>query len=177
MKDENYYTGLRNNFLPDDLRLIIIAESPPASGKYFYDINGSISEPLFRAFMHDILRITPPTKSDGLRALQNAGMFLVDAVYKPVNKGLTRARRDRLIVANYPALRDDLIQITPEKDIPVLLIKKNICVLLEPLLVNDGFRVLNNGQVVPFPSSGQQGRFREIITSIIQGFQPRADFP
>jgi hypothetical protein len=45
------YLDLRLRFEPEPLRLVIIAESPPASGLYFYNPIGARSEPLFAALM------------------------------------------------------------------------------------------------------------------------------
>lgn len=167
MQNKEYYINLRDRFLPNDLRLIIVAESPPASGKYFYDLIGRTSEPLFKAMMKDIIKYSPKDKPDGLRAFCDTGVFLVDAVYQPVNKGLSPSQRDQVILNNYPELKQDLLQIMPKKDFPILLIKANVCRLLESLLVRDGFSVRNKGRVVPFPSSGQQSRFMEIVKDIL----------
>jgi hypothetical protein len=55
MMDKDYYLRLRNRFRPSKLQVILFAESPPASGKYFYDENGSVGEPLFRALMNFLI--------------------------------------------------------------------------------------------------------------------------
>jgi hypothetical protein len=39
------YLFLRREFEPATVTLVIIAESPPASGKYLYDPAGEVSEP------------------------------------------------------------------------------------------------------------------------------------
>jgi len=49
--DKNYYLPLRNKYRPKKIKLLILAESPPVSGKYFYDETGKTSEPLFSALM------------------------------------------------------------------------------------------------------------------------------
>jgi hypothetical protein len=41
-------------------------------------------------------------------------------------------------VTYYPLLRDDLASLTPDRSIPVVLIKANVCRILEPLLSKDG---------------------------------------
>ena len=89
---------MRREFEPEptSVTLVIVAESPPASGKYFYRPNGEVSEPLFKALMKQ-LGIQPKTKCEGLREFQKRGWVLVDATYEPVNaldkRG--RARVDR----------------------------------------------------------------------------------
>ena len=45
---------LRRAYTPERLKLAIVAESPPASGKYFYDDKGKVSEPLFAALMQHV---------------------------------------------------------------------------------------------------------------------------
>jgi hypothetical protein len=43
------YLRLRRRYKPKRIKLIIVAESPPASGRYFYDPRGRVTEPLFAA--------------------------------------------------------------------------------------------------------------------------------
>jgi hypothetical protein len=48
MQDRDYYFSFRKKYEPEQLKLAIVAESPPASGLYFYDPLGKISEPALR---------------------------------------------------------------------------------------------------------------------------------
>lgn len=61
------YLNFRNRFIPLNTKIIFVLESPPASGKYFYNPDGKTSEPLFRAMMKDVLGITPSSKEEGLK--------------------------------------------------------------------------------------------------------------
>src|SRR6516165_4799320 len=83
--DRDHYLRLRRAYQPENIRLVIIAESPPAFGKYFYDPTGSAKELLFAAFMQQ-LGIAPSTKQAGLRELKERGWVLVDATYQPVDR-------------------------------------------------------------------------------------------
>ena len=139
-----------------------MAESPPVSGRYFYDETGSTTEPLFAAIMNQ-LRHQPATKAEGLCAFRQAGWILVDATYQPVNT-LGASRRNAVITRDYPLLRNDLKRLVPER---VILIKKNVCVLLEPRLLADGFCVLNAGRVIYFPSHGRQRDFERQFAEIV----------
>jgi hypothetical protein len=49
--EKSIYIALRRRYQPVPIRLIIIAESPPDSGKYFYNPEGSRGEVLFREMM------------------------------------------------------------------------------------------------------------------------------
>lgn len=166
-KPRSYYLALRDKYRPSAVGLVFIAESPPESGKYFYDESGRVTEPLFRAMMQDILLLQPKTKTEGLVAFKNKGCMLVDATYSPVNAIASRVKRNEVILADYPALVADLLEISPDRSVRIILIKANICRLLEPRLLHDNFRVLNNGLIIPFPSSGQQGNFRRSVEKLV----------
>jgi hypothetical protein len=49
----------------------------------------------------------------------------------------------------------------------IVLVKANVCALLEPVLVSHGFPVLNRGKKIPFPSNGQQGKFRAAVRYVL----------
>jgi len=163
----DYYLEHRQRYLPQCLSLIVIAESPPASGKYFYDERGRITEPLFSAMMRDLLEIRPTSKREGLVRFQEAGYILVDSTYHPVNSGFTIKQREERILNDFPRLVADLLDLEPSQKVPLLLLKANICRLLEPRLAGAGFEVLNHGVVLPFPSSGQQGNFSRALKKIV----------
>lgn len=59
--------------------------------------------------------------------------MLVDATYEPVD-GLGERERDAVIVRDYPLLHTDLDTLLPDKSTPVVLVKVNVCRLLEPRL-------------------------------------------
>jgi hypothetical protein len=169
-RDRDYYLRLRREHQPENIRLVIVAESPPASGKYFYDTTGSSKEPLFAALMLQ-LGISPTTKEDGLLELKNRGCVLVDATYQPVDKLAkdTSHDRDAVIAKDYPLLLEDLASLMPDRIIPVVLIKANVCRILEPLLSKDGFRVLNRGRAIYFPSHGQQTNVKNQFSAVLAG--------
>ena len=162
------YLSLRRPFEPDDIYLIIIAESPPAAGRYFYNQEGRVTEPLFAAMMVQ-LGVFPKTKLDGLREFQQRGWILVDATYKPVNDERNRERRNQAILRDYGLLCDDLKTLMSDRSIPLILIKKNVCQILGPKLAADGFNVLNEGSVIYFPSHGRQKDFHRQFSSVLEG--------
>lgn len=163
----SHYHRLRARFAPEKPSLILIAESPPASGTYFYDTSGKPSEHLFSAVMRSFLRMRPATKEIGLVALRDAGILLLDATYEPVNDGRSDRERDDTILRDYPRLIVRLGKANANLKTPLLLVKANVCGLLEPLLERDGFTVINQGCVVPFPSNGQQARFAAAVEAIV----------
>jgi hypothetical protein len=166
MFDRAYYHRLRGLYEPEHLKLIIVAESPPISGKYFYDKSGALSEPLLSSVLQR-LKFACGTKEDGLREIQRRGIILVDATYEPVN-GMSSAARDRVIERDYSILVDDLKSLSPNLSTPIILLKTNVCKLLDPKLTKDGFIVINRGRTIPFPSTGQQTKSILEFTSILE---------
>lgn len=165
MEKEDYLT-LRNKYFPKLLKYVFVLESPPASGKYFYDDQGSISEPLFSAMMK-LLNCKPRNKRDGLDYFADTGHFLVDATYEPVNKFSDKIR-DKKILENYENLVADIESLGSPTQLEFILVKANVCRLLESRLSDKGFKVRNKGIVIPFPSTGQQSNFSKEIKKIYE---------
>lgn len=124
-----------------------------------------MGEPLFSALMDQIC-VKPETKEEGLRKFQKRGWLLVDAIYQPVNK-LPDAVADELISRNYWRLRDDLNEILSDRSTPLILVKKNVCELLERRLTAEGFNVLNGRKIIPFPLYRRR-KFREIFAALVK---------
>jgi hypothetical protein len=170
------YLALRRRYEPEHVKLVVVAESPPASGLYFYNPEGRVTEPLFSALMKQ-LDLDCGQKADGLLKLQQCGWLLVDATYEPVNQ-LRDSQRREVIERDFGLLCDDLQRLAPDRSAPLILIKENVCRILEPGLVREGFSVLNRGIVVPFPSTGHQKNFHERFTAVHRsaGFQEKRGF-
>ena len=62
----NEYLDLRNKYMPASVKLVVVAKSPPATGKYFYKLPGLRTEWLFKALM-ELVDLSPATKEQGLR--------------------------------------------------------------------------------------------------------------
>lgn len=159
------YLHLRRPYEPKQVRLAMIAESPPVGDKYFYKSEGAISEPLFSAIMKQ-LSYSAASKVDGLIELKRKGWILVDATNEQINE-LNDASRESIIKRDYPQLRDDLVKLLPERSTPLILIKANVCRILMPKLLKDGFRVLNDDPL-PFPSTGHQTEFYHLFSQLLK---------
>jgi hypothetical protein len=167
--DRNAYLSMRRQYEPDVVRLAIVAESPPASGLYFYNPTGAASEALFWALMRQ-LPFSPASKESGLREFKRRGWVLIDATYEPVNELPERLKRE-VIARDYHLLRDDLARLSPERSVPLILIKENVCRLLEARLKEDGFNVLNAGSVIYFPSHGRQNDFHRQFAAVLKSLR------
>ena len=163
------YIAKRNKYKPENIRAIFILESPPKSGKYFYDPEGEVSDPLFKSMM-EIIGCKPSDKSSGLAEFAKKGFFIVDASYTPVNHYKEGKDRDERIMIWRASFLKDLLSLSPDKNTPLILVKANICRLLETPLKKEGFKVANEGVVIPFPGTGQQGKFRKQIALMFERF-------
>jgi hypothetical protein len=117
------------------------------------------------------LKVIVNTKREGLDHFCARGWILVDATYEPVNRYNLR-NRNEVIIRDYPLLRTDLLHISPSKSAPILLLKANVCALLEARLRADGFDVINRGRRVAFPSHGQQPKFHRAFAELVAEHSP-----
>jgi hypothetical protein len=76
-----------------------------------------------------------------------------------------------VIDGDYPKLCGDLKRVLGDRwsEVPLILLKANVCKLLEPKLNKDGFKVLNKGRSVYFPGSGRQRDFDRQFREIVRG--------
>jgi len=153
MKKEEY-KKLRDKYKSENLRGIFIAESPPKSGKFFYNEKGFINEDLFSAMMK-FINEQPKTKREGLSAFKNKGYFLIDSIYEPVNKIKPEREKNRKILGNINGLIADLDKIVNGSRIKVVLIKNSIHQILYGPLTAIGYKVINK-EPIPFPSRSQK---------------------
>ncbi len=165
MNTKEYYLKLRKKFLPKKITKIFILESPPVSGKYFYNPDGKTTEALFNAMMKSVLDIQPKNKLDGLTQFQKKGYIVVDSTYTPINR-MSDIERNKTIINDYHFLILDLKKLVNNKT-KIILVKANVCKLLESKLVTDGFKVANNGLMIPFPACGNQNKFKEKIQLLL----------
>ena len=72
---------------------------------------------------------------------------------------------------NRASLREDLASLLPDRSAPLILIKENVCRLLEARLREDGFNVLNSGRVIYFPSHGRQNDFHRQFAAVLKSLR------
>src|SRR5262249_41592665 len=99
----------------------------------------------------------------------NAGLA-PPLVHDVVNE-LSPSKRNRAIVGGYQSLREDLARLSPDRSVPLILIKENVCRLLEARLREDGFNVLNAGRVIYFPSHGRQNDFHRQFGLVLESLR------
>ena len=93
--------------------------------------------------------------------------MLIDATYEPVNTYPLR-ERNAVILRDHELLREDLRPRLPGPRRPGHPNQDELCALLEPRLTADGFRVLNAGAAVYFPSHGRQPQFHQQFGAMLR---------
>ena len=161
----------RRKYRPSKVRLLMIAESPPSSGGFFYFPETIGKDHLFRETMKTIGLW--PTKSPMrrgvdktpmLRNFQSMGFFLLDSSNYPVDKLPNRARREA-IQDQLPRLVEDVKQVDPAS---IVIVKSSIYGIVDLALEEAGLgsRVLNS-RPIPFPSHGNQQEYRTIMKRLL----------
>lgn len=182
----NKYADLRCRYTPRHPKIIFVLESPPVSGKYFYDPDGLTTEPLFSGMMRDVLELSPKTKDEGLTEFPARDYLLLDATYTPVNIPGKKSARNKAsakqIGEDFPLLVAELRRHT-YSDTQLVLVMANVRKLLDEKLKAEGFTVLNDKLlqvphdrittrrlahgVIPFPGNGWPIEFRATVRHVL----------
>jgi len=169
-----WYESLRRSYRPDEVILLLIAESAPdpAGGdrRFFYAPALAAADNLFRGVILGLYGHRFPVGSSGtskvdwLERLKSDGVFLIDVVPYPVNK-LGQAARRR-------ALRDHALEaVNRAREIS----PRGIAVchaptfrVLEPLLRAADLPLLHH-DLLPFPLGNTRAEFAEKLGRMVRG--------
>lgn len=167
------YILARDKFKPiNKVRFLLVAESPPASGGFFYFEKATGRSSLFSETMK-ALGMFPEDetmqkgfdKTPLLKEFQSQGFFVIDASYTPVDKGLSRKDRETVIKKEMPRLVADTQRLDPEN---IIIVKVTIFDVVKEALANAGLgkRILNK-EGLPFPSTGNQKKYRQMLRRLL----------
>lgn len=144
--------SLRRRFLPDQLRLLFIGESPPASGRFFYRADSGLYRAIRDAFHAVDCSIL---EADFLRTFQAAGCYLIDLCPEPVDHLSLKARR-AACRAHENSLARTIARLQPEA---VATVVRSI----ESNVAEATSRANWQGPVLSLPYPGRWARHREIF--------------
>lgn len=162
----------REKYRPEHIKLIFIAEAPPcAEDRFFYfeDIPSGDS-----LFLHIIRAVFPDLedwdtkqirarKEELLYRFMDSGYFLEDSVLQSIPKGTTAKGKELAVKDSQAGLIKRLEKYKKSTQF-VLLSAIAFRVNYKPLK-EAGFHILNDF-MLPFPGSGQQGKFKVGIAKI-----------
>jgi len=168
---KNRYARARNKYRPTKVNVLFIAESPPSSGGYFYAEKTIGKDHLLRETMK-ALKLWPVDrpmmkgcdKRPMLKQFRSLGFFLIDTCELPVDKMPPRQRRLSTI-QGASTLPNRVKELDPGR---ILIVKKTVFNPARHALSIAGFedRILNK-RSLPFPSHGNQRRFRRMLRRLV----------
>jgi len=174
------YLQASNNYRPEKIKVLFIAESPPAykdksemSYFYFEDNPGKdiLFATLIKALYNKNYRKNKDIKRELLNKLKGDGYFLKDTVRRPINKdkkGNKTKDREREKIIEYQRhnlLKELNIMLNGgfiTSDTKLILIKETVYNKLKKFLVSNGFNVINR-QYIGFP---RYYRDRDVVKEI-----------
>ena len=172
-------------YLPDPLRLLFIAEAPPAFkvNRLFYFTGLKDGDTLFLEMMKVLypaevgygksaflpgysvkqMRLRKP---ELLRKFQNDGYHLIDAYAQPMPDGASAATKTALMRKTLPALQSKVRRLIGKRSVPIILIGGITYSVCAETLRLDGHRVVND-TMIPHPARGGQKLFRASLREVL----------
>jgi len=107
---------LRRRHQPERVRILFVGESPPASGRFFYQADSG----LYRAIRETFIEAFPNLRHRPfLESFQSLGCYLVDLCAEPVDRMEVRPRQ-RLCAAGEARLSKKIRQLDPQTVVVVV---------------------------------------------------------
>jgi hypothetical protein len=172
-------------YLPNPLRLLFIAEAPPAFkvNRLFYFIGLRDGDTLFLEMMKVLypaevgyseggfrpgysakqIRLS---KQELLRKFQNDGYHLIDAYERPMPAGANAATKTVLMRSTLPALLSKVRSLVGKRSVPIILIGGITYSVCAKALRLDGHRVVNH-TMIQHPARGGQKLFRAMLKEVL----------
>jgi hypothetical protein len=142
--DEHQYEVLRQRYRPKKIDVLLVGESRPAGGRFFYLANSHLFYATREAFER-ALGVMPPGEQF-LAYLQERGTWLYDLVDRPVDRMRGRPRRSS-VQARIGDLIALLREVQPRR---VVVIKKDLAARVRQAL-DDADLSTDRLTVLPFP--------------------------
>ena len=166
------YAQARALYKPRTIRVLFVAESPPSSGGFFYFSKTIGKDHLFRETMKalSLWPLRHPLrkgldKTGLLEEFRSRGFFLIDTCDIPVDRLSPKARRIS-IAREAPSLARRAKKLDPDS---IVIVKQTVYGPVRHALETAGLgdRVLNT-EPLPFPSHGNQRRYRLRLRRLIR---------
>jgi hypothetical protein len=142
--------------------MLLVGESPPASGRFFYQADSG----LYRAVRQAFVAAFPGfAEGDFLAAFRDRGCYLVDLCAEPLDR-LAAAERRRAHVAAEPALRRAIEELRPNAIVTVM---KSIEPSVHRAMATAGW----SGERWTLPYPGRWRTHRDIFVATLAPELPR----
>jgi hypothetical protein len=144
--------ALREEYRPDPIRVLLVGESPPASGKFFYAANSRLYAATLEAFSRFVPGLQP---KDFLKEFKRMGFYLMDLCNEPVNHLRDPDRLEKR-VQGIRLLADWLKSIPADQPQAVISVMKDIRPYVQEALDLSGRKQIELDSV-PFPFDDETG--------------------
>ncbi len=175
---EGPYKEYALRFLPGKVRFLLVGESPPFTPpkemlRYFYNYentNGGqmLLSSVSYSFLNQKFYVNRDDKEDFLRRFSKQGVFLIDAIYEPINQIKDQSVRRSKIEDRYPQLKKNIRGLRLENSAKILLIHGNVIEAIGQKLRDDfhghGYTFYDVG----FPSYYNDENFKAKIVRAIK---------
>ena len=172
------YDKIREQYRPEHIKLLLIAESPPpspeiqSSRQFYYTDRPREDDRLFtntmRALYAEAAELSEPEleahKTDWLRRFQQDGRYMIEALETSQHHDVTKHQRQERIGASLPRLIER-VRTLAEPDTKLILIKSNVFEVAAEPLRRAGFHVLNT-ELVDYPGHFNQRAYREKLARL-----------
>lgn len=171
------YDRIRQQYLPDRIKVLFIAESQPPeadvqSSRQFYRADRIRTED--RLFVNTIKALYPEAanqterqleeqKEAWLKRFQADGWYMIEALETSLPHEVTKDERQALIAKQLPRLIERVKNLA-SSDTKLILIKSNVFVVAAEPLRKAGFTVLNTA-LLDYPGRFNQRAFREKLAT------------
>lgn len=177
------YDDIRKTYLPKQISLLLIAESPPppaevqSSRQFYYSDRIRRDD---RLFINTIRALYPETaeldekeleehKVQWLQRFQADGFYMIEALEDSQEHEVTKKDRQAKIHAALPRLLDR-VQKLAKPGTAIILIKSNVFDVAAEPLRNAGYNVLNT-ELVDYPGRFNQKAYRAKLAALIHRAQ------
>ena len=177
----NSYEKIRQNYKPDHIKVLLIAESPPppaevqSSRQFYYHDRIRTADRLFvntiKALYKEAEALTEAqieaNKETWLKRFQADGFYMIEALDESQPHEATKRERQEKIRTNLPLLLEKVRSLA-HADTRIILIKSNVFDVAAQPLRDAGFTVLNT-ELVDYPGQFNQRAYREKIKHLASG--------
>jgi hypothetical protein len=151
---------IRRTYLPKQVRLLLVGESPPDSDKFFY-LGSPMTKHTARAF-EDAYGVRFHDDKEFLTFFKEHGCYLEDLSVTPVNK-MSPADRTAHVRAGVADLSRRIAELNP--DLVVTVLRRIESRVREAVMLSS---IPCAFQVLPFPGQGHQNEFVARLSTILK---------
>lgn len=154
---------LRERFKPETVRVLLVGESPPAEGTFFYDrsLMTTYTKNAFEAALDQSFE----SNDQFFEYMKKSGFYLEDLSRLPVDKLAPREREAKLIEES-EGFADRVALMKPEA---VVIVLKKIEKIVRGALNKAGSTA--QVYVIPFPGNGHQSKYQAQLIPIVRKYE------